>query len=306
MKRSPHISVIIPAFHSAGTVAECLTALRRQTYLDFEVVLVNSSSEAETERIVTSEFPEVLFEQSPVRLYPHSARNRGVQLANGRVFVFTDPDCRARPDWLERIVAAHDQGHEVVGGAMSLIDRAGLERAIHLCKFSWLLPGISPRRVLTVCTANASYTRSVFEKIGPFNGNMFIGDAVLSWRAAAAGFTPWFVPDAIVEHHHEGSMAQYRREFMARGKECGRARIELGNWTRGRAVANAALFPALAMLAIVRIGRDALRAGWTRDFVASLPSQAILKMAWAIGEAKVQADFSLRGSTPLLRRVANE
>lgn len=306
MKRSPHISVIIPAYHSAGTVAECLTALRQQTYSDFEVVLVNSSSEEETDRLVTSEFPEVVFEQSPVRLYPHAARNRGVQLAKGRVFVFTDPDCRARPDWLEQIVAAHDQGHEVVGGAMGLVDRAGLERAIHLCKFSWLLPEASPGPVSIVCTANASYTRSVFEKIGPFDGDIFIGDAVLSWRAGAAGFAPWFVPDAVVEHHHEGSIALYRREFKARGKECGRERIELGNWTRGRALACAALFPALAALAIVGIGRDALRAGWTRDFVASLPSQAILRMAWAIGEAKAQVDFALRGPTPPLRRVANE
>ena len=78
------------------------SALRSQTFSDFEIILINSSPEEETERLVRSEFPEVVFEQSLVHLYPHAARNRGVQLACGSVFVFTDPDCRARPDWLER------------------------------------------------------------------------------------------------------------------------------------------------------------------------------------------------------------
>ena len=294
MTSSPHCSVVIPAYYSAATVAECLIALRSQTFSDFEIILINSSPEEETERLVRSAFPEVVFEQSPVRLYPHAARNRGVQLARGSVFVFTDPDCRSRPDWLERIMAAVEAGNDVVGGAMDLINRSGFECAVHLSKFSWLLPETSCGPVATICTSNACYQRSVFEQVGPFDGDIFIGDAVLCWRASEAGFTPWFEPRAVVEHHHEGSAAQYCREFMARGKECGRTRIKIGHWTRGRALAYALSFPALVGLALFRVGRDAVRAGWTRDFLRSLPSQVILKTAWAAGEARTQAGFVLR------------
>ena len=108
----PVVSILIPAYRSDDTLAECLAALRAQQFLDREVIVVNSSPGAATRRVVERHFPETIFEQAPGRLLPHAARNRAAALARGEILVFTDPDCRARPDWLERLVAAHRAGHE--------------------------------------------------------------------------------------------------------------------------------------------------------------------------------------------------
>src|ERR1700693_1391483 len=104
----PRVSVIIPAFCSTGTLPQCLARLREQRFRDFEVVLVNSSPEPATADLTRRHFPEARFEQSPVRLLPHAARNAGVRLAQGEILVFTDPDCYMHPDTLEQLVAAQE------------------------------------------------------------------------------------------------------------------------------------------------------------------------------------------------------
>ena len=66
---APKASVIIPAYFSHKVIATCLQALRGQPFRDFETIVVNSSPEEDTRRLVTREFPEVLFEQSSTRLF---------------------------------------------------------------------------------------------------------------------------------------------------------------------------------------------------------------------------------------------
>ena len=96
----PSVSIIIPAYRSEATVAATLESLRRQTWRDFEVVLVDSSPGDETERIVTRQYPEVNYRHAGRRLLPHAARNEGVARSRGSVLIFTDPDIRAEPDWV--------------------------------------------------------------------------------------------------------------------------------------------------------------------------------------------------------------
>jgi hypothetical protein len=46
-------------------------------YGHFETIIVNSSPEDRTAKLVAERFPAARFEQSPHRLLPHAARNRG-------------------------------------------------------------------------------------------------------------------------------------------------------------------------------------------------------------------------------------
>ena len=63
----PRVSVVLPAYFSDGSIAQCLDAIHAQTFQDFEVIVVNSSPESRTKEIVTSRFPRVIFEQSSTR-----------------------------------------------------------------------------------------------------------------------------------------------------------------------------------------------------------------------------------------------
>lgn len=260
--------------------------MQRQTFKDFETIIINSSPEETTGRIVHEKFPEVDFEQHPERLYPHAARNKGTKKARGTVLVFTDPDCRARPDWLEHIVAAHDVGHQVVGGGMELVDERWFEWGIHLSKFSWLLSRGSQGPCRIICTANASYDREIWDLVGPFDGDLFTGDAILSLRADRAGFTPWFEPRAVVEHHHEENWRAYLRQFFHRGREFARARAELEQWSHMRMAVHIALTPAVVATELVRIAIAAFQSGWGGRYLLSFPVLLGCKSAWCSGEAE--------------------
>jgi glycosyltransferase involved in cell wall biosynthesis len=289
----PRVSVVIAAYRSQATVAACLTALRAQTYRDFETVLVNSSPD-ETARIVTGEFPEVVFEQHPTRLLAQAARNRGVELARGDILVFTDPDCRAHPDWLEHVVAAFDAGHAVVSGSMGLAAGGWFAWGVHLSKFSWLLRGAAAGPCRIVVTANAAYTRRAFERIGPFDSDICIGDALLSWRAQSAGLTPWLEPRAVVEHWHQHRFVDYLREFFHRGRELVVARNAAAPVRPGIAVLHCAAFPATAVVEIVRVARDALAAGVVWPWLLTIPTHVAYKLAWSLGEAREYVDVLTR------------
>ncbi len=284
------ISVVIPAYHSDATIAATLEGLERQSLRDFEVVVVNSSDEPRTERIVADRFHSVRFEQHPTRLRPHAARNRGVELARGGLLVFTDPDCVPRFDWLERLEATAAQ-HDLVVGAMGLRVAGWTEWAVHLVKYHALLPGLPPRTVWIAPTANACISRRLFERIGPFDGDLFCGDALLSWRATAAGSPPYLEPGAVVDHIHGLTPSALWRVRLSRGLEFGRVRACAERWTSTTAATRLAALPVLPLVVLLRAVRDAAAAGWLRRSLATLPLQLLGHLAWSLGEARSQLEI---------------
>jgi glycosyltransferase involved in cell wall biosynthesis len=291
---SPRASVVVPAYHSDATIGRLLEGLRAQTFRDFELIVVNSSQEGRTERIVREHQLGARFEQSPRRLLPHAARNRGVEAARGSLLAFTDPDCVPEEHWLERLVAASDRGHGVIVGAMALLDTSAYARTVHLCKFAHWLPGTGEGHRAIAPTANALYTREAWDAIGPFRADSFSSDTLHSWNAARLGFRPWFEPAAIVSHHHDGTMRSFLHERHVRGEDFARIRAAEGGHSRGWAAARLIALPAVPVVELARVGISAGRAGWGRPFATTAPLQLAANTAWALGEARAYTRL-LRG-----------
>jgi len=268
--------------------------LRRQTWRDFEAIVVNSFPGQDTAQLVRSSYPEVQFQQSPVRLLPHAARNRGVELARGDLLVFTDHDCEAEPDWLERLAEAFGEGSQTLVGSMELRNRNWWEQGVHLLKFHWLLSGLPAGHKRFAPTANAAYGRSLWNRIGPFPNDYYASDGILSVRAARAGHPPRFVPSAVVRHQHLDRPMQLWAQRFVRGRDHAHAQLEmmgaprLSTWLK-------LLFSWVALpLVMIRAGRDAFRCGWTAAYWLTFPIQAAGHELWAIGETCVALDLLAR------------
>ena len=283
----PRASVMIPAYQSSDTIADCLRGLREQTFTDFEVIIVNSSQDDDTRRLVEENFPKATFTHAKERLLPHAARNLAAQSASGDLLVFTDPDCRPHSDWLEQLIEAHDAGHSLVCGAIELNDDAKwFERGVHLCKYSFRLSHLHPGLTWIAGTANASCTREVWDAVGPFDGKCFAGDALFSWRAGERGWQPWFEPTAVVVHRYSGSMSELIRERFLRGDDFATTRMSFEHWGRVRATAHLIGFPLAFALVIARGWRDAIVVGRGWTFVETLPVQIVGHAAWLAGEVR--------------------
>ncbi len=299
----PVLSIVIPAYNSHDTLAGCLESLERQSFRDFEVVIVDSGPDATSQRIAAERFPWVRFERSPRRLLPHAARNRGVELARAELLVFTDPDCYAHPDWLERLLAMHQETGGVVVGALACHGGRWTDQGIHLCKFSKWLPGGRPRTVDMSPTANMLLSRRDFQVAGGLPGEEMLGDVTLSRALRGGGRELRFAPGAVVDHHHIQTVKDFLRERYKRGKMFGDLRC---GWMGGRrSTILGYLLVTLLPIRLARIttlvGTHAWRAGQMGRFLTTLPLMLAGHGASLAGEA---AAYLRRLSPVRSRRTA--
>jgi GT2 family glycosyltransferase len=280
------ISIVIPAYYSARTLAGCLRALRAQSRQDFEVIIVSSSPEAETEALVRAQFPEVKLIVSGTRLLPHAARNRGVQESTGERLVFTDPDCRPRADWLERLLAAVPERPALVGGSIEQARNEWVTRGIHRCKFPYSHSTQARGARAMLPTANVCMTRAAWREIGPFDGDVFCGDTLICQRAHARGIPVLFEPTAVVEHVGSPSFRQFVRERLDRGAEFAKARAARGQWSHHKQKWLGASAPLRLANALGKTAVSAHRAGVLDEYLTELPIHLVGQLAWTVGETK--------------------
>jgi glycosyltransferase involved in cell wall biosynthesis len=103
----PRVSVVIPTFQSETRIARTLARLSRQTFTDFEIVVVNDGSTDGTaraiERAMAADVRIRAVEQSRGGLA--RARNCGVEASRGDMIAFLDDDDLWHPEKLALQVA---------------------------------------------------------------------------------------------------------------------------------------------------------------------------------------------------------
>jgi glycosyltransferase involved in cell wall biosynthesis len=114
----PQISVIIPAYNAERTIRETIESVQRQTFQDFDLIVINDGSKDRTVELVQS----IQNERLKIFSYENGglpvARNRGISRATGEFIAFLDADDLWTPDKLELQLTALKQ-HPEAGVAYS-------------------------------------------------------------------------------------------------------------------------------------------------------------------------------------------
>ena len=212
----PRVSVIIPNWNGAKFLVTCLDSLRRQTYRDFETIVVDNASTDESVEMMRRDYPEVRQVCLPQNLGLTGGVNAGIREARGDILVLFNNDTEADEDWLKELVAAL-HAHPEAGMAatkMRLFDRRNV---IHSAGDYYRTDGIPGNRgvweedtgqydddvwVFGPCGGAAAYRRSVLDEIGLFDEDLFMycEDVDMAWRAQLAGHRCIFAPKAIIYH----------------------------------------------------------------------------------------------------------
>ncbi len=280
------VSVIIPAYHSEETIAASLRSMLAQTYPNYEVIVVDSSPDDLTERIVQMQFPGVIYRHASRRLLPHAAQNQAVQLSHGDYLIFTTPDVYAPEDWVQIMVSAQRKRGGVVTGSYTCHGKGWLQIGMHLAKFDSWLPSGGVRPIDIGTGSNTLVPRTTFEQAGHFEGGYTIGDTLMSWALACMGIPIWFVPQAVVAHDHIGTWGGLLREMYDRGREFGYARMLRGNWRTGRVIVFLliSILPLRLLKILSRVLFNAARAGQTADYFITFPIIFTAHVARLAGE----------------------
>lgn len=111
------VSVIIPAFNAADTIAETIVSVTTQTLSDIEIIVIDDASTDKTAAIVTAAAagdPRIRLLRQPVNRGPSAARNRGIAVAQGHWLALLDADDSYTPDRLAALVTlAEAQGADL-------------------------------------------------------------------------------------------------------------------------------------------------------------------------------------------------
>jgi glycosyltransferase involved in cell wall biosynthesis len=213
------ISVVVPVYNGAQSIADCIESLLKQDYPDFEVIIVNNNSTDNTVSIV---------ETYPVRLVfcaergPAPARNAGIEASTADIIAFTDADCIAESNWLSELVKPY--ANPEIGGSGGAIqayqhDHLTMVEAFSV-EHSPLVNFMSGDHEFLphLYTANASYRRSILTQTGGFNPHLVTAEDVdLAWRAQLeTGTKVEFAPNAVIYHHHretQQGLARQQRNY---------------------------------------------------------------------------------------------
>jgi glycosyltransferase involved in cell wall biosynthesis len=104
----PEISIIVPVYNVEEYLPKCLESILGQTFVDFELILVNDGSTDNSgsicEKFLKKDQRIKLIHQ--VNRGLSNARNAGIVMAKGKFFSFIDSD-----DWIEKnmLFEMHDQ-----------------------------------------------------------------------------------------------------------------------------------------------------------------------------------------------------
>jgi hypothetical protein len=125
----PRVSVIIPVFNAASTVAQAIESVLAQTFSDFEIIAIDNGSTDRSREVLARYAGQVKVLEEPKR-GPSAARNAGVRASSGEYLGFLDADDWWRPAMLERTVAAlnRDPDCALVYTDLALADSTGREQ----------------------------------------------------------------------------------------------------------------------------------------------------------------------------------
>lgn len=227
---NPEVTVVVPTLAADETLDECLASLERQTFTDFDVIVVDNSGRRAIQprgrvRVIANE-QNVGF---------GAAVNQAFRASNAPYLAVLNDDATVDPGWLACLITAIDArpdagmcASQVRNSGGASLDSAGML----LC-----LDGSSKQRghlqspsgygrkqeVLLPSGSAALYRRAMLDEIGLFDESFFLycEDTDLGLRARWAGWECLYVPEAVVEHrysHSSGKASALKAYYVERNR----------------------------------------------------------------------------------------
>lgn len=218
-------SIVVPVFNRPLEVADLLESLVKQTYKEFEIVIVEDGSHYKSDRVI-SRYKDVL----NIKYYekanegPGLARNYGVDHSSGDYIIILDSDVILPEQYLEvvdRCVNAYD------ADVFTAPDEAHQsfneeQKAINFAMTSVLTTGgIRSRKTMMdkhyPRSFNMGMKRSVFQDMGGFSAMRFGEDIELGARLHRMGYHTFVFEDAFVYHKRRSTFTQFFKQVFNSG-----------------------------------------------------------------------------------------
>ncbi len=215
------VSIIIPHWNGRHHLDDCFNSLRRQTFTEFETILVDNGSSDGSQDYTRTHFPEVRLLELGHNTGFTGACNAGYDIAQGDIIVLLNNDTEVAENWLEELTATFaidPQIGSVIGKILLFDDRDTFHTAGDLYRLDGTPANRGvwqkdtgqydrPERVFSGCGAAVAYRRDVLDEVGFLDNTLYFSceDVDLGWRINLAGYKVWYQPTAVIYHKLKAS-----------------------------------------------------------------------------------------------------
>jgi glycosyltransferase involved in cell wall biosynthesis len=199
----PKISIIIPAYNRAHLIPRALESVFKQTFRDYEVIVVDDASVDNTAEVMNSFSHQVKYVRQTQRSGSAGARNRGILEAKGEYIAFLDSDDFWIPEKLAeqaKILDAH-KNVGIVYSKMAIIDEKG-----ELCGTKPAqVSGKNYQELLQIWgdlpTSTVLTRRECFDKAGMFDTSLITMQDIDMWLRIARHYDLYEIEDKMLAYY---------------------------------------------------------------------------------------------------------
>lgn len=222
-------TIIIPNYNGLKFMEMCMSALEKQTYKDFEILVVdNGSTDGSVEWLKENEIPSIFL---PENTGFSGAVNVGIKASKTPFVILLNNDTEAKEGYVEALIREIERSPKIFSISPKMIqlyhkelmDDGGDMYSI----MGWAYQrGVGQEierynracNVFSACAGAAIYRREVFEEIGYFDEMHFayLEDIDVGYRAKIAGYYNRYCPSAEIYHVGSGTSGSKYNEFKVR------------------------------------------------------------------------------------------
>lgn len=161
---SPLVSVIITTKNNEATLDACLRSIKKQSYSNIELIVVDNNSSDKTKNIAHN-YTELVYDKGPER---SAQRNYAVQKASGKYILVVDSDMELAIEVVSDCIVEIDDATQAIiipeesFGKGFWSECKALERSFYV-GIDWI-------------EAPRFFTKSLYEKVGGYDENMVGGE----------------------------------------------------------------------------------------------------------------------------------
>lgn len=227
---SPDVSIIVTAYKLDQYLPQCLDSISRQTFRDFECIVVDDAQLESTKKIVSDHAKRdnrIRYIAPPHNLGLPGARNFGLQNSCGQKIRHVDADDYLADNAieLEAVALDQDRGIDIAYGHIEVVRTDGtrilqngepVRSGWPKEKFSWYEQMAHLNQLPSCVMAR----RDVYERSGGYRGRMNRNEDAEFWcRVTSLGFRAKKVTQAVTYYHRERQDSKGAVEWATKGAE---------------------------------------------------------------------------------------
>lgn len=221
-----YFSIIIPVYNRPNEIKELLESLTKQTFKDFEVVIIEDGSVFTCEDTLQQYKPDLNIQYYFIENRGQGlARNYGMERANGDYFVLFDSDCIIPSQYLEVLKEAIETKKLDAHGGPDAADKnfSTFQKAINYSMTSFLTTGgirgkMKDPSKYQARGYNMGLSKNAFAVTKGFIDPNRAEDIELSIRLKKQGFKLELVEEAYVYHKRRNTWGSFLSQSFSFGQ----------------------------------------------------------------------------------------